>query len=301
MTTKFLILFTSVMTLGTTAFASFLPPDFIPRRMSYAEQAPNDMTEQEFNDIIAKVEDFYQPIVSSHGVKLKVVRNWSDDTINAFARQLFNTWEVQMFGGLARYHLMTNDGFAMVMCHELGHHIGGFPIKPGFFGLQEWAANEGQSDYFAAHVCAPKIWEDEIETNASFREDVDPLVQEKCDSVYEEEARQNICYRVVAGGLSLSRTLADLSETPQPNYATPNPDVVSSTYHAHPEAQCRLDTTFAAALCDAEFDDMFIPGKDTEGGVKSPEAEREAADNSCMRIDDYENGVRPVCWFKPAL
>ena len=69
------------------------------------------------------------------------------NTVNANASQRGRTWIVNMYGGLARRPEITPDGFAMVLCHELGHHMGGFPFVSG------WAANEGQSDLFATLSC----------------------------------------------------------------------------------------------------------------------------------------------------
>ena len=55
---------------------------------------------------------------------------------------------------------MTPDGFALVLCHELGHHLAGNPR------VQAWAANEGQSDYFSTQSCARELWSGETAENA---------------------------------------------------------------------------------------------------------------------------------------
>jgi len=65
-----------------------------------------------------------------------------------------------MFGGLARHETMTPDGFATVVCHELGHHLGGVPKKFSWFG-NSWASNEGQADYFGIMKCLRKMFEHE--------------------------------------------------------------------------------------------------------------------------------------------
>ena len=100
----------------------------------------------EFNRVIDLVYKHYEPVVSNLGKRLVVERNWSDSTVNAYAYPKGDQMRVAMFGGLARHPEVTKDGFMMVMCHELGHHLGGAPMK-------SWASNEGQSDYFAANKC----------------------------------------------------------------------------------------------------------------------------------------------------
>ena len=67
--------------------------------------------------------------------------------------RLLNEWRVVIYGGL-EHPLLTLDGLTAVICHEVGHHLGGFAFKTSILG-DNWAATEGQSDYFAAHRCLP--------------------------------------------------------------------------------------------------------------------------------------------------
>ena len=80
--------------------------------------------------------------------------------MNAFAKQGASTWEVHMYGGLARHQAVTADGFALVVCHELGHHLGGAPQKVDWFGRLRWASNEGQADYWGTAKCFRKLLEE---------------------------------------------------------------------------------------------------------------------------------------------
>ena len=176
------------------AQGKFIPDDQIknPYQRFSAEDA--NMTKAEFMAIIDKAEKYYAPIVQSHNGTLDIKRLWDDDTLNASAMQFFGTWTVNMYGGLARHPEMTKDGFAMVLCHELGHHLAGFSFRKGGFSFGgTWAANEGQSDYFAAHVCSHRMWENETAINASFRTNVTPYIQDSCDNVWkttEEQERE---------------------------------------------------------------------------------------------------------------
>jgi hypothetical protein len=62
-----------------------------------------------------------------------------------------------VFGGTARIKNMTVDAFAALICHELGHVLGGPPYQsiPG----SEWSSAEGQSDFFAASQCLPRYYQ----------------------------------------------------------------------------------------------------------------------------------------------
>merc|ERR1719433_1078923 len=84
------------------------------------------------------------------GGTLTVHKQWHDDNANAYASKTGLSWEVFMLGGLARHAAITKDGFALVVCHEIGHLIGGAPLIPG---RPEPIANEGQADYWGATKC----------------------------------------------------------------------------------------------------------------------------------------------------
>lgn len=296
----------SVFILGFTftqnSNGTFIPPEDIKNPYQVFSARDANMTEQEFRDVIEKARRFYEPIVRSHGGNLTIQGHWDDDTLNANASQFFTTWNVNMYGGLARHPEMTLDGFAMVLCHELGHHLAGFTFRKGFGGFGgTWAANEGQSDYFAAHSCSRVLWEDELAENAKHRATVPPMVQESCDAAWSTTEEQDLCYRVNAGGESLARVLSALKGDPvMPSYETPDKNKVNATDHNHPHAQCRLDTTYAATLCTLEFDPEIIPGKKMSDPF-GKDAEKEAAKYTCSQYGGFDDGLRPRCWFKPGI
>ena len=150
---------------------------FLPENDKYigVDQQSNlgGLDEAQFNAVIDEVEAIYKPIVAAKGGTLNVKRLWTDGTVNASAQRQGSTYVVNMYGGLARHQAVTADGFALVVCHEIGHHIGGSPVyggKPsqangsggwgggGGGGSNSWASNEGQSDYFANTKCLRKVF-----------------------------------------------------------------------------------------------------------------------------------------------
>jgi hypothetical protein len=274
---------------STSAFA-----DFMPKNNLHLEDKINDssMTEERFNEIIDVAEAHYAPIVASHGATLTFNRKWSNGTVNASATQQGDDWIVNMYGGLARRDEVTDDGFALVICHELGHHLAGFPF------VRSWAANEGQADYFATQSCGRDLWIGELEENAKARATATQVVQDVCNAVWQAENDQNLCYRILAASQSLADLLA--GGAGQTSYETPDTTQVSSTDHSHPAAQCRLDTYGAAAVCGAAFDRDLIPGK-RFANRNSADAEREASEVSCTEFYEDLWGVRPRCWFAPGI
>lgn len=274
--------------------AACFPPNKLHLQPTPLEKS--NISKAEFNRIIDAAEKVYEPIIKSHRGKLVFNRLWSDETVNASANQDGSTWEVNMYGGLARRPEITPDGFAMVVCHELGHHLGGY----AFYNEDEmtWAANEGQSDYFATQACAKAIWKDQPEANAKARDKVLPAARKVCDLNYAGQADRDICYRSSNAGLSLATLLAKLRSSTVPKFETPDPQIVETTFSDHPEAQCRLDTYLAGSACSVPFKNEVIPAKKLSNKF-GEEAERDAGKYSCLARDGWITAQRPRCWFKP--
>ncbi len=285
----------TLMLASSQSFAQILPENSLWLEDSQDRLA--NMTEQQFADLSKVVLDFYAPLAKIHGGELTVVNNWKDPTVNAYAEQEGNLWTVQMFGGLARRKEITLDGFQLVVCHEVGHHLGGFPME-----ADVWFADEGQADYFATETCAKGIWGNDLEVNATFRATAPELVRTSCDRAYATEAEQNLCYRSSVGGLSLANLLAALGYSGAPAFEKPDPKIVTATNHEHPKAQCRLDTYFNGALCDNMLDlQKEIPGKETPEGGDSLEAEKQSQASSCYTYSKDAFASRPRCWFAPRV
>lgn len=286
-----------VLSLAQTAFATILPKNDL--HLQDDLHGFSNITEQQFSAAIDEVLNAYKVIVKkNHNATVTPNKLWNDPTVNASAQQFTDIdWQINMYGGLARRPEVTLDGFTMVVCHELGHHIGGFP----FYGDAMWASSEGEADYFATQACARLLWKTQTTKNAESRQAAPAIVREKCDAQWNTTAEQNLCYRTSLAGESLAKLLAAIKVgTPVPSFETPDTTVVSSTQFPHPNAQCRLDTYFAGALCTANFNDNLIPGKSFSQRNSLP-AEEEASNVSCTEAGAYSTGVRSRCWFKPRL
>lgn len=253
--------------------------------ISATQKSENGMTEEIFNEVLDKMEALYAPIIADKGKRLSVDRNWEDGTVNAYAQQLGNVWKISMFGGLARHPAVTADGFALVACHELGHHLGGQPKKRSFFG-GSWASNEGQSDYFGNAKCMRKYFEQDNNIDIVANMDVPEYVTVRCERNFTTAEDVAMCERGAMAGMSLAGLFHALRNLDVPLlFETPDTKVVARTDDNHPASQCRLDTYFQAALCEiSAYEDL---------------SDRDAATGACNRSTGHTDGLRPLCWYKP--
>ncbi|MFI5347766.1 MAG: hypothetical protein ACHQ51_15440 [Elusimicrobiota bacterium] len=258
---------------------SFLPENNmrIPIR---ATQDGGGLTEAQFNQVIDKIEGIYSPIIAKLGGNLVIERRWTDDTVNAYAQRMGTTYHVSMFGGLARHPAVTQDGFALVVCHELGHHLGGAPRS------SSWASNEGEADYYGNLKCLRRVFSSPSATSFTRAAANDEVAQKACAASYKKDADKALCLRTSMAGVSLGTLLNILGGgAGSPQFDTPDPAVVDTTDDAHPAAQCRLDTYFQAALCARPWTET-MNGSDPKVGA-------------CTASQGFSVGMRPLCWYKP--
>jgi hypothetical protein len=245
------------------------------------------LSEQQFHAVIDKVETLYAPIVSQHGGNLVVERNWTDGTVNAYAQQSGRTWKVSMFGGLARHETITEDGFALVVCHELGHHIGGAPRKASAWS-SSWASNEGQADYFATLKCLRKVWNFDNNEEVVSNMQVPQTLRDACGRQFVWNQDVAVCIRGGMAGMSVSKLFKALrNASTEPKFETPDPKIVTKTDDNHPAYQCRLDTYFQGALCEVSMNEDVSATNEVTG--------------TCHNSLGFTKGTRPLCWFKPGV
>jgi hypothetical protein len=278
----------AVLACSINGTGGFLPENdlYIPANLKGLKTG---ITEAQFNAAIDSVEVLYAPIVTSLGGNLMIERKWSDGTVNAYAQQSGKSWKVAMFGGLARHKTITQDGMALVVCHELGHHIGGAPKKAGsIFGgaANAWASNEGQADYFATLKCLRKTFlnDDNIAIVAAMT--VPATLSDACKkSTKNDKEDTALCVRTSMAGKSVANLFSELSKLPEAKFDSPDSKVVSKTDDAHPKAQCRLDTYFQGSLCEI--------------GMNEDVSQKEEVKGTCHPTLGHKIGTRPLCWFKP--
>lgn len=242
-----------------------------------------DMTETQYKSTLNHFEQFFGPMVDSeHRAELQIIISWSSNTVNAYAERDDDNWIITVYGGLARHKAITVDGLNLVLCHELGHHLGGYPKK----STNKWSSAEGQADYYGTMKCLRRLWEKEDNVKIVRTLSIPNKVKEECSKAYSNKNEQSLCMRMSLAGKSVALMIQDLDhDSIEPKFETPDELIVRSMNYMHPYAQCRLDTFFNGAICRVSEKLEFDNDDETQG--------------SCHAKNGDQTGLRPRCWFVP--
>lgn len=234
----------------------------------------------EFAEVVkAAIEDLYKNEFGHKGKKLKISFDWNDSNINAYAtRDEHDNPVINITGGMAGHPNLSVDGLALVICHELGHFLGGAPKKNrGRTTLKSWSSAEGQADYYATSYCIKKLFEtfpaSESAEKINFQfSEIAQQAQEICET--------SLCQRIALASYSLAYVYSLIKHYKQPlSLTNPTRNYVYQTNLGHPDPQCRLDTMLAGLKCQNSTDINFSSTDPTQ--------------NTCPD----ELFQRPRCWF----
>lgn len=241
-----------------------------------------------FLDVGREIEKHYGPIAKSEGQTLNI--RWLPESpiFNSTGIYRDNQWEISVYGGLLKNPGLTAEAFRFILCHEMGHIIGGRPYYDDadniiIGGLEKYgSSNSGQPDYYATAICMKVLLRDQ--DNSYFSAvNVDQGLNSKCVAQFKTVESQNLCRRIGNAGLEAMKLFESVFEMNQNlSFDTPSKVIARTMIPSHPELQCRLDTILAGALC------LFRPS-----GASSHEAEQ--MNEACSRSPSD----RPRCWFVP--
>jgi hypothetical protein len=198
----------------TSTFAHSFLPNKIQLEFNYV-LVPS-MSEVEYLDTL---DNFTKFASEKFSVPFTIDSQWDVDWINALAYVTEEGAHIAMFGGMARAPYMNRDGLELILCHELGHHLGGPPYKI----KSTWASAEGQADYFATKSCLKELW---------------------------KEDSKKISIRSIVASQNVVKMIAEVSGDILPDIQKPDLLRVKETELDYPSLQCRLDT-FVAGTFDS--------------------------------------------------
>ena len=274
---KELIIRVAIMKSDLTAQMQLYQPE-----MELHEDEESNLSKKDFNKLIDSVKKVYTPIFKKIKMNFKIEHIWEDKQVTAFAGVRGEDRYILLYGGYARHKLMSKDAFLSVICHEVGHHLGGFPKKTG----NTWSSSEGQADYFSTLKCMKEVLKrDSDNKEVALALALPPEIKKQCKFQYPEENDYHICLRSAKAAEEHGILLAKLAneDDSQISLMNPSKEVKRVTNLKHPTPQCRVDTKYQGALCNVS---TIIPLDD-----------KDETKGTCHFNSFNIMGNRPACWF----
>ncbi len=271
---------TVLVLLPLVALANIIPHN----SLNILDEEKSDIKRSDFVEVINKIDNLYRPVIEELGVKFTIHDLWDDGKVNASARKEPKEYQLKIYGGLARFEPVSKDAFILVLCHEIGHLLGGAPTwKPYNF-----VSSEGQADYYSTLKCFRKYMKSE--NNADFLKNkaIHPVALEGCDNSFQIKENKDICLRSSLAAQGLARVVAELSNLDFiPQFDTPDPyERMFILFNGYPKPQCRIDTLLAGSLCKVN-DKVDVLNNDLYN------------ESVCSEIKGHDSGARPKCWYVP--
>ena len=165
--------------------------------------------------------------------------NFNIDSVAYFKGE--NKFIFTFTGALAKEDSINHEAFAIMVCHEIGHVLAGYPKQTSHW--QNWSSVEGLADYSATNKCMKLFnrispWE----KNLRF---FDGYIINKCQEHYGHNLEDTLsCLRTASGIMSLQNYF-NLKEKNKISMKSKDPTKVAKTLCKYPSNQCRIDTFWA--------------------------------------------------------
>jgi len=243
----------------------------------------------DFHGIVDRALFIYVPAMAARGVALRFVELHQHGITGSGNRDDAGHATLTVDDGYYTNAKITEDGFRFMVCHELSHIAGSAPHMeaPAMYdGILDdkgdlMISAEGQADYAAAAKCMRLVLEGQ--DHAAYvraHGGVPAIAAAKCARAFADEQQAALCERVMAGGKNF---LDSFARSFPSSFDAQAPAAEHSVLGEHPDAQCRLDTVVAGALCPVS--------------PAAPVDEFDPAVGFCTSRN-FPQGARPPCWFK---
>lgn len=186
------------------------------------EMAPDSQIKiLDFYQIPAKIISLFNRELQNTAAPLIFDLQWESPYFGAGMKFYDGRYQMMILGGTTRVEDMTVDAYAAIVCHELGHLIGGAPYQTVSAPL--WSS-EGQADYFAARTCLPRYFKSIGVADSDIKSRVEQSGYEMLSTLAPHSSET----RAQLPGLTRFSQIAD--------------EVPSTLLYNYPTLQCRYET-----------------------------------------------------------
>lgn len=211
-----------------------------------AEMLPVFAYAQSLEELVSLMQKTYSAEVQEKQLQLQISLDHDEPGYFGGGSVEQGVFSISVGADILKLKGMNSDAAAFILCHEMGHLLGGAPRKT----TSAWASTEGQADYFAASFCLRKIFAAPEMNQATENTSMDPRILSLCQQSQKDAAEIAMCSRIMSAGQSLFDAIYFFIDVPQmihPDIATPEKPLASDQDVNYPSLQCRLDTVVAGA------------------------------------------------------
>lgn len=206
------------------------------RPVSVKNSKLTDLKHETIEKLMKSFEHHFSPLVERQGRKLYLILNWESDRVIAEAKRPVTTdWEIILHGGAIRSKELGEAEISLILCHELGHHLGGKPTA----SMEGWSACEGQADYWSSLECVKNFWSLQKDSMVSVE------AQKWCE---KNSSPDPYCGKFAQTALNITRFYGQFQPSGYPGLDTVDSSIPPRTFFGHPTPQCRLDTLMSGYL-----------------------------------------------------
>ena len=268
-------------------FTSFLILTYFYTSFATPDEHIGLLTEADFHVVVDEIELYYSAEAQVKFDDFDIKGFWSNSprSLNVQGNIIDDNVKgvIRAYGGPNVFNL-TKDGFRAMACFGAGVLFGGAPV-PTSFPETSFDRSFGQSVYFITLRCLRGLFENHDNRKWADRNIVDPIVREKCNTIYASIGEISLCERASMAGFNLVQYIAISKGETVPSFETPSDVIVSKTEHRRIGNQCMLDTILSGALCKHDINQKL---SDTDPHI-----------GTCSRANGSTLGARPLCWYKP--
>jgi hypothetical protein len=244
------------------------------------------LDKEEIQNFLSGFEKIFRADLLEKELTLQIEIKTADSNFNAFAEKQSNKAILNISAGVFSHPQINFNLLGLVLCHELGHFLGGPPLS----GWEKWSSAEGQADYFASLICMPKLYKQHlIDGYKSTSPDSNQLTQLKqLAQLTRSEKLSNLthfsslklisdleifcqknkvadifaCATSILAGIELTTILAEVRKQEAPSWDIVNPSSLV-TLRGEPSLSCRMQCFRHGAISAPRPSCWFINTIDT--------------------------------------
>jgi len=153
------------------------------------EMAPNSTIQVfDFYNVPIKIMSLFNSEISKLNYPLILEAKWESPFFGAGVSLYQDEFHLMILCGMTRIEKMTLDAYAAIVCHELGHLLGGAPFQT--IKGAEWSSAEGQSDFFAANLCLPRYFKSQNSAELEIKKRIEKAGFEMMNALKEFETNE---------------------------------------------------------------------------------------------------------------